>query len=110
MSTRVYKDRRRLSEALGAVGSSIAGLWAYPTFHETYGNTNFVVLHSVQVDDGVLQVVGDGDDGCYEWLWFHLPEPTSSHTAPVTYSRAGYGSSTRALYEGLKQVVEGGAL
>ena len=75
-------------------GESIEQSRYYPQMHERYGNAGFRVEHAVVVDDGVLQVVANADEGHIEWLWFR-------ENGRVEYTRAGWCSVHAALLEAL---------
>ena len=61
-------------------------------FHETYGNADFRVKHSVMVDDGLVQVVSD--DNTNEWVWL-------KEDGTAEYTKHGYGSEGYALHAAL---------
>lgn len=105
-TTKVFttgKRRYDLAE-LPKVGDAIKKCPAYPLMHDTYGNDDFIVVHSVHVDDGILQVIGDCDNGWYEWVWFVTPTSyfeSSVKTGDIRHTRSGWGMASRCLQDGL---------
>lgn len=55
------------------------------------------LLQTVAVDNGTLYVVGDPDNGSYEWVWIE----GNGLTGDLHYSDAGWGSIAHALRDGL---------
>lgn len=55
------------------------------------------LLQIVAVDHGRLYVVGDRDNGSYEWVWIE----GDGLTGDLHYSNAGWGSIAHALRDGL---------
>lgn len=96
--TTVHTKQHRIAghpfHFLPKVGMAIDSITAYPTMHERYGNNGFTVLNSIVVDDGVVQVVGDADNGHYEWVWFR-------ENGTVEFTRSGWGSLGYALHDAL---------
>jgi hypothetical protein len=98
-STKVFTISRSFNLAtLPKVGEAIEINTAYPMMHDDYGNAHFFVLHSVHVDDGILQVIGDGDNGWYEWVWFRL---TEHGRGEIHHTRSGFGMASFCLHNGL---------
>jgi hypothetical protein len=64
-----------------------------PRFNYT---TNKAVMHSIEVgmSDSYVEVVGDPDNGSYEWI-IRKPEGITEH------SDCGYGITSVALRDGL---------
>jgi hypothetical protein len=63
----------------------------YPHFHES-GNEGFLVLHTIWVDDGLVQIVADDDTT--EWIWF-------KEDGTAVYTLSGWGSSGYAMKDAL---------
>jgi len=94
-TTKVYTINRKYTlEELPKVGAPIKQCTAYPMMHDDHGNEYFAVLHSMHVDDGILQVIGDGDNGWYEWVWF-------TGCGTIHHTRSGWGMASRCLQDGL---------
>jgi hypothetical protein len=93
-TTRAELARVHPYKLLPGHGASIERSDFYPRFHEIHGNEGFRVEHSVLVDDGVVQVVTNPDEGATEWLWFR-------EDGRVVYTRAGWGSVCAALLDAL---------
>jgi hypothetical protein len=105
MSTKIHTINRGYNlEALPKVGEAIEISAAYPLMHDDYGNAHFFVLHSVHVDDGILQVIGDADNGWYEWVWFtapSAPKHCATKMGGIHHTRAGFGMASYCLFNGL---------
>lgn len=104
-NTKVRTIHRRYSlDEIGTVGSPLKLFTCYPMMHERDGNEYFHVLHSVHVDDGVLQVIGDADNGWYEWVWFTAPTAPAHcdiKTGDIHHTSAGFGMASYCLHDGL---------
>lgn len=100
-TTRIYKGFYPLlanshpSHLLSRQGAPISGSRYYPQLHERSGNNEgFSVAHSVAVDDGVVQVVTNSEEGHTEWIWFR-------EDGQVAFTLDGWGSVHAALLAGL---------
>lgn len=64
--------------------------------HFAYTNSSRLqTYYSVRVEDSILEVVGDGDHGSYEWV------VRDSAGKVLRHSDSGYGISEAALRDGL---------
>ena len=65
-------------------------------------STPVCILHELEIEDGYfIRVIGDPDNGAYEWL-IERPKPTPYTNRPaVEFSNCGYGISEVAFRDGL---------
>jgi hypothetical protein len=60
------------------------------------------VLHEIEVGDGYfVRVVGDADNGCYEWCIERPHQTPFTKRSAIEFSDVGYGESAVALRDGL---------
>lgn len=79
----------------------------YPRFNYSGLNEQRPVIHTVETCGDRIEVVGDGDNGCYEWVIWQREKVGAVHRI-TQHSDDGYGCSGIALRDGLI-VYHGGA-
>lgn len=100
-STKTYTFRPGYSgplrHAFAETGAPFRLNHNYPSFHES-GNEGYIVIHSVLVDDGLVQVVSDGCN--HEWMWV-------KENGEVIYTKSGWGCVAYALRDALNYAMGG---
>jgi hypothetical protein len=102
MKTKTYSHMSLTNAGRSGLGWLHERLGEEVTFSSRYPSIRvsgpLIVLSSIPVAAGLLQVIGDGDDGVYEWIWF-------LHDGSARYSAMGFGSISHALFDGLKHAL-----
>ena len=78
----------------------------YPAFIYTTNGEYLQLIHYIDTDDSSdtqIEVVGDGDNGCYEW-------GIRVKGKILRNSNAGYGSTLVALQDALNEFRDGSGL
>ncbi len=91
-------------------------VWSAPAFHFSPPRSQCRIIYDVRLYDSRLLVVGDPNNGSYEWVILErvkdevLSCDREWQRVSDGSSDCGYGSSAAALYEGIKLCNERGML